>query len=281
MSRFVGLLMLMHLWIPSVAADPAGVTNSVRTQGCAGGAGVIAPLRAQAQLDEAARRLSRGDTLETSTSAAGYRASRSVAIHIRRAKDDEAVAAILRGKRYCELVTDPGFEELGVFQRGDETWLLLAAPFTPPAAEDAAAIAKAVLKLVNEARSRARRCGFKKFAAATPLEPDSVLDQAALLHARDMAQRGHMSHEGHDGSTVADRVTRAGYPWASVAENVAAGQTSADDVVEIWLDSPGHCANLMDPEYTEMGVAYAVNPATESGIYWAQVFAAPRATAPQ
>ena len=90
-----------------------------------------------------------------------------------------------------------------------------------------------------------------------------------------MAARNYIGHKGSDRSMPADRATRAGYAWVSIAENVAAGQTTADEVVSTWLASPGHCANLMNPRYSDTGVAYAVDPASEKGIYWAQVFAAP------
>ena len=59
-----------------------------------------------------------------------------------------------------------------------------------------------------------------------------------------------------------------------MAENVASGQTSADDIAATWLDSPGHCANLRDPKYTETGIAYALNPGDGRDIYWVQVYAA-------
>ena len=73
----------------------------------------------------------------------------------------------------------------------------------------------------------------------------------------------------------AQRVARAGYSWSVVGENIAAGQRDADTVVKSWLESPGHCANLMNPEYSEVGVAFATNASSAAGIYWAQVFAAP------
>ena len=87
-----------------------------------------------------------------------------------------------------------------------------------------------------------------------------------------MARHNLLEHRGRDGSSAADRVTRAGYDWRSVGENIAAGQPSPQEVVAGWLRSPGHCANLMEPRFTDMGVAYAVDQKSEAGIYWAQVF---------
>jgi uncharacterized protein YkwD len=61
-----------------------------------------------------------------------------------------------------------------------------------------------------------------------------------------------------------------------MGENLASGVLSADDLVNRWLHSPEHCANLMDPRYREMGVAFAVNPNNDAGIYWAMEFGSPR-----
>ena len=85
-----------------------------------------------------------------------------------------------------------------------------------------------------------------------------------------------MTHEGRDGSTPAQRVTREGYQWSAVAENVAAGQKTIEDVVASWLMSSGHCANIMSGQYTEMGIASAVNEKDRYGVYWTLSLAAPR-----
>ena len=67
----------------------------------------------------------------------------------------------------------------------------------------------------------------------------------------------------------------AGYNWRASGENVASGQRDADAVVAAWLESPGHCANIMEPNFTEMGVAFVEVPGANPSIYWAQSFAAP------
>jgi uncharacterized protein YkwD len=61
-----------------------------------------------------------------------------------------------------------------------------------------------------------------------------------------------------------------------VAENIAAGARDADSVVRGWLNSPGHCANIMGAQYREMGVAYVYDKKSDAGIYWSQVFASPK-----
>ena len=78
----------------------------------------------------------------------------------------------------------------------------------------------------------------------------------------------------HTGDPGAAGATAAGYPWRFVAENVAAGQTTAEEVVETWLESSGHCANLMNPAVREMGVAAAFDKSSAAGTDWTQVFAA-------
>ena len=85
-----------------------------------------------------------------------------------------------------------------------------------------------------------------------------------------------MKHEGRNGSTPGQRVTQAGYRWRAVGENVAAGQPTADAVMAAWLSSPGHCANIMNGQYTEMGIASAANERDKYGVYWTMSLAAPR-----
>jgi len=181
----------------------------------------------------------------------------------------------LLAARFCDTLGSPDFHEIGVFQHDDETWIVLARPFAPPSPGAGLDIAEHVVQLINEARRHPRQCGRKRLPVAAPLRSSSALQRAALAHARDMAASGYLDHKGSDGTWPADRVTRAGYSWMAVAENVAAGAPTAEEVVNGWLASPGHCANLMSSRYSSTGVAYAFNPASEKGTYWVQVFAAP------
>ena len=68
----------------------------------------------------------------------------------------------------------------------------------------------------------------------------------------------------------------SGYRETLVGENIAYGPKSADEVVRGWLDSPGHCENIMDVRFSEVGIAYAAGSGSKPGLYWVQVFAAPR-----
>lgn len=138
------------------------------------------------------------------------------------------------------------------------------------------ATANEILALVNRARSTSRTCGSSTYRAVKPLTLDSRLNAAAQGHATDMAAADYFSHTGRDDSSVADRVTRQGYAWSAVGENIAAGQRTAAEVMDGWLASPGHCRNIMNGTYTELGVGKATNTASTYQVYWVQNFATPR-----
>jgi len=125
-----------------------------------------------------------------------------------------------------------------------------------------------VLKLVNQARSSSRSCGEKHYSATTPLSLEARLARAAQLHSRDMRENGFMGHTGSDGSNIAVRANRQGYEWSRLGENVAWNYPTPASVVAGWLGSPGHCANIMNPQFTELGVGL-------DGPYWTQLFGRP------
>jgi uncharacterized protein YkwD len=225
----------------------------------------------QSALSTAAQHLQRGNNLTKALERAAYRADKSAMIRLRGKLNSKSLAQLLKDN-YCDTLREKDFVDVGIYSSEREVWLLLAKPFTPPKAQDAANVARQVVKLVNAARAKPRRCGGERFAATNPVKLNDNLTRAALTHSQDMAKRGHASHDGSDGSTPGDRATRAGYQWRNVVENVAAGQLTADEVMQGWLSSPHHCANVMAPEFTELGVAYAVNPKSELGIYWTQLF---------
>lgn len=124
-----------------------------------------------------------------------------------------------------------------------------------------------VLQLVNAER---RKVG------AVPLRWNSKLTQAAQRQANDMASHNFLSHQGSDGSSPSARINATGYRWSRIAENVAAGQTTAQAVMQSWMNSPGHRTNILNRELTEIGIAYAKNPNSQYKYYWAQVFGRPR-----
>jgi uncharacterized protein YkwD len=138
-----------------------------------------------------------------------------------------------------------------------------------------ATIRARVVELVNDARSRGRRCGSERFAAAPPLSVSPKLNDAAADHARDMARKKFFDHRGSDQSQPTDRVRRAGYRSRLTGENIAFGPESAEEVVAGWLDSPGHCANIMESRFQDIGVGLAVGR-KRGRIYWVQDFGASR-----
>jgi uncharacterized protein YkwD len=151
--------------------------------------------------------------------------------------------------------------------------ILIALACMPPARAD---IAGRVLELVNAARAESRRCGRVRLPPAPPVRASAALGAAARAHARDMARHEHFEHEGTDGSTPKDRVLRAGYRPSLTGENIAFGAESADEVVTGWLASAGHCENIMDPRFAELGVAMASADRNGRRTYWSLVLAAPR-----
>lgn len=105
------------------------------------------------------------------------------------------------------------------------------------------------------------------------LEISTQLCQAAQAHADWMAENKKMSHTGAGGSTVSTRVSKTGYAWAMVGENIAWGQGSSAEVFQAWMHSSGHRANILNSRYREIGIGLTNSP---NGPYWAVVFGTPR-----
>lgn len=133
-----------------------------------------------------------------------------------------------------------------------------------------------VLNLVNQARANSRMCGTTFFDAAGELQWNEKLFNAAFSHSTDMATNNFFSHTGANGSSLGERVSKAGYKWSSLGENIAAGYPTADSVIQGWLNSPGHCANLMKANATELGVANVRSETANFGMYWTLVIARPQ-----
>lgn len=262
---------------PSTASHPTllRALNTLRQQGCDKTAHPADPLRENAALSRAAVLIARGSKLDAALKAAGYRAIRATQITVRGAAGTAALSPKSLG-RSCRQATVNELREAGFHQSGTQTWVVLAEPFSPPDAALADDVEARVLALVNAARARPQRCGSQAFAPALPLRLNATLQSVASAHAAEMARYSYFSHTGRDGSTVDSRATLAGYPWRHIGENIAAGQMTADAAVRGWINSPGHCANIMSPAYSEMGAAFVVSPQSSMGVYWAQVFGSAR-----
>jgi uncharacterized protein YkwD len=148
-------------------------------------------------------------------------------------------------------------------------------PESPPPAPDTG-FQDEMLTAVNAARATQQDCGGTIMPPVPALTWDTQLEQAAYTHSNDMANYDFFSHTGSDGSSVSTRVTAQGYTWSSVGENIAAGQKDVDAVMKSWIESPGHCLNIMSANFTQMGASFVTNSSTQYGIYWTQVFAKPR-----
>ncbi|WP_428964160.1 CAP domain-containing protein [Micromonospora fluostatini] len=124
--------------------------------------------------------------------------------------------------------------------------------------------AQQVLGLVNTERAG---------AGCPAVRTEGRLTTAAQRHSQDQADHRNMSHTGSDGSTVGDRLDRAGYSWSTYGENVAINRASPEAVMEAWMNSPGHRANILNCAFTELGVGMVTRG---DQTYWTQKFAAPR-----
>ena len=104
---------------------------------------------------------------------------------------------------------------------------------------------------------------------------NNQLRNAALKHTQDMACNDFMSHTGSDGSSPGNRITAAGYDFSTWGENIAAGYTTPASVVDAWMDSTGHRANILNPNFNEIGIGYVYNSASFYDHYWTTDFGAP------
>jgi uncharacterized protein YkwD len=272
------LALLVFAWLigagPAAGGVPGALATArgIRSVGCAAHPGTRLPLRGNTLLDDAAARWARGAALSAAIELSGYRADQTAALHV----SGSAALGSALSHSLCAPLLDPSNQDLGSAQAGRDTWLIIATPFAPPSARDGAQIANQVLRLVNDARARPRVCGRTPFQAAPALRLATTLNEAALAHALDMLRHGYFDHIARDGSTPGMRVAASGYRYQMVGENIAEGPQTPEEAVQGWLESPGHCQNIMDPRYTDMGLAFAANSSGRPRIEWVQEFARPR-----
>jgi uncharacterized protein YkwD len=130
----------------------------------------------------------------------------------------------------------------------------------------------------NSYRAAGASCGAEgSFPPAPALAWNDALSQASLVHSDDMVALNFFSHTGSSGSSAGQRATAAGYVWSTWGENIAAGQNSVDSVMAGWLASPGHCANLMNARFRDIGLACVSGTANNSyRSYWTMTLGAAR-----
>lgn len=131
-----------------------------------------------------------------------------------------------------------------------------------------AGIQAEILQRVNAFRAAGAVCGTTTFAPAAPLSWNTKLLQAATGHSNDMATNNYFSHTSLDGRTFAQRILNAGYSYSAAGENIAAGQTSVQAVMTAWINSPGHCQNMMNATFRDIAVACVRNDASTFHRYW-------------
>jgi uncharacterized protein YkwD len=159
--------------------------------------------------------------------------------------------------------TNPGTPSGGIDCRKASTW---------PA--DWVAFEDRTLELINERRAAGATCGDEAKAPVGPLKMDPDLREASRCHSLDMAQKGYFSHDSQDGSSPWDRIDDAGYPGFGSGENIIAGTGTPESSVQGWMDSPGHCGNIMS-DASETGVGYAFREGSPFGHYGTQTFGRP------
>jgi uncharacterized protein YkwD len=144
-----------------------------------------------------------------------------------------------------------------------------AAPVQPAAAAEMRLLRHdgAAARLINDYR---RRHGLG------PVSIDATLSRIAADHARDLALSGITGHTGSDGSNPADRAVRNGYPFQMIGENASAGRTELDDVIQAWIRSPTHQANMVLDPATDLGLAHLIAPGTRYGHYWVMMIGSKR-----
>lgn len=132
---------------------------------------------------------------------------------------------------------------------------------------DLAAVRAEMIAGVNRLRAE---------AGVPPLVENARLDAAAQDHAEDMMSRNYYDHRSPEGKDVGDRLKAEGYSWRLAAENLAAGHVTVDSVLDAWMQSSGHRANLLRPNVTDFGFGLAVGPFdSRYRVFWVQTFAAP------
>ncbi len=121
-------------------------------------------------------------------------------------------------------------------------------------------------EVVNIVNNERRRAGL------SPLRIHSRLNAAAQAHSNDMARNNFFSHTGSDSSSFGDRMRRFGYNFSRGGENIAAGQSSPQQVMESWMNSPGHRRNILNGNFSDIGVGFTRGG--RYGTYWTQNFGA-------
>jgi uncharacterized protein YkwD len=295
------MLLLAFAAAHNARADALAAVQILREGGCGGMLPAARPLRHNALLDSSAAQWAAGRPLLEATQRSGYQAKSTAGWHLTVTGPQSSLVQLLR-RSDCRKIANPVLRDMGFYRRGADTWLVLAASYAAPIGSGAPfssqapigarvpigsaaqtlgfrtpMLAARALELVNDVRAHGTRCGTRFFGPAPPLTLSATLGGVALGHATDMAEHNYFEHVDLTGRSPADRVRAVGYREKLVGENIAYGPESIEEVMKGWLGSPGHCENIMDPRFAEMGIGYAAGEGGERrGPYWDQLFATPR-----
>lgn len=140
------------------------------------------------------------------------------------------------------------------------------APTTVKTTAAEAQLANQVLELVNQERAN---------EGIAALAHNATLADIAWLHSADMVKREYFDHVSPDGGQLTDRLARFDVGFSQVGENIAAGHSTASDVVIGWMNSPPHRANILNPDFTQLGVGVVLSEAQSDDNRWTQVFLKP------
>ncbi len=161
--------------------------------------------------------------------------------------------------------------------------LSAAVLLTPPAAAapcDVQLVTEQVLKRLNEIRAQGRTCGNQTMGPATPLRWQPALLDAARRYAAELSSRRQLSHTSLSGANLPQRLEAVRYSLRLAGENLASGPDSLEEVLQLWLDSPGHCQNLMGPDFTEVGLACDMRDTASAQPYWVMELGRPQLMRP-
>jgi hypothetical protein len=164
----------------------------LREGGCGGVLPPARPLQHLASLDRAAEQWASGGSLSAAAERSGYAAQATAGLHI--SGPQSATIALLK-QSGCRTVANQGLRDVGVYQRGLNTWVVLASAHATPAGPQAPLSATRALQLVNEVRARGARCGERSFGPAPPVRLSGTLAGVAFGHANDMARHNYFEHE--------------------------------------------------------------------------------------
>ena len=274
--RLAGLSLGLVLAANAMAADEAQLIESINVyrsqlQRCAGQVSAeLPPLSADPRLVLTASSIG---NLQQAMATAGYPMKNVQAISLSGPRDAASAMKAIQ-ESFCQIVLDPQFVDVGVSRQDNQWRIVVARPLLSSRLGDWQTEGQKLLIELNAARAKPRQCGTQSFNATAPLAWNATLGTAAETHSRSMANNNYFDHKDRDGRTPGDRAELAGYDFQQIGENIAAGQDSVRKVVDGWLASPGHCANLMNPQFRELGAAYANDPKSDAGIYWTAVFGA-------